>query len=383
MYNKIIIFGGHIQALGLARQAKSEGLEVILLIKDKWSVARFSNAVDKTIICKQLELIVTLIQPYAGLETLLFPTSDEYVELLTDNYDTLSKDFSIGIPKPSCTNIFSNKRRTYQFCERYGIPHPKSYYPDTLDDIICLADNITYPIVIKPAVMYSFHEKFGKKAFLCHRSEELISKCKKIQTDGYQIENLVVQEFVSGGAKNLYSFGTYCKNGYPIAWIQANRIRQNPMDFGNSTTFAISCNIPEIEICARKILKEVNYTGLAEVEFMYDVESGQYKFLEINIRAWKWHTLSEAFGYGFLSEMIRNANGRESRFHLSTEKKAWVERLTDFTIILKESFKGKMEPFRAILTYRIPKINAVWNRKDSLPAFMYLIVSPVLFIKRY
>lgn len=383
MFNRIIIFGGHIQALGLARQANKEGLEVTLLIKDRWSIAKYSNSVKEIISCTAKSKIYSTISPFASKGTLLFPTSDEYVEYIADNYEILSKEFSIGIPEPSCVNIFSNKRTTYKFCEEHGIPHPKSYYPNSLDEVVLLSSSITYPTVIKPAVMYSFHDKFGKKAILCRNRDELITKCHEIERSNYSIENLIIQEFLSGGAKDLYSFGTYCKKGTPVAWIQANRIRQNPMDFGNSTTFAITCYIPQIEEAARRILRLTNYSGLAEVEFMYDEKSNEYKFLEINTRAWKWHSISENFGFGFLSELIRNSNSLNSNFEPINERKAWVERLTDWTIIIKETLKGKMNFVKAIKTYFIRKKSAVWSWKDPIPAIMYIIMAPVLYFKRH
>lgn len=383
MINRVIIFGGHIQALGLARQAKGEGVEVILVTEDKWSVARFSNSIHKCIICKSINQINSILKPFEDSDTLLFPTSDEYVEYLTNNYTTFSRHFILGVPEPDCTTIFLNKRNTYKFCEDNNIPHPASKYPESIDDVIEIGKHTSFPLVVKPGTMYSFHKLVGKKAFLCQNAEELVSKCVEIQQKGFPIKDLIIQQFLSDGPKSLYSFGTFAQNGEPVAWIQANRIRQNPMDFGNSTTYAISCCKEEIEKSARQILHLTNYSGMAEIEFMYDSQSSEYKFLEINTRAWKWHTISNAFGFGFLSEMIRSFNGQDSQFKPSTTTKAWQERLTDYTIILKEVLKGRMSFTQAIRSMKMPKTYAVWSVSDPLPAFMYILMAPVLYFKRH
>ena len=230
--------------------------------------------------------------------------------------------------------------------------------------------------------MYSFHQLFGKKAFRCDDKKELLARCIDI-SEKIPVSSIIIQEFLSGGAKCLYSFGAFAVDGEPKAWVTANRIRQNPMDFGNSTTFAVTCQVPELEKIARKILKETRYTGLAEVEFMYDEPSKTFKFLEINTRAWKWHSISTGLGFGFLSEMVKFLNGQKGDFKESGTSVAWVERLTDFTIIAKETLKGKMNLFKAIRSYRQKKVSAVWSWKDPLPGIMYLILSPILFIKRY
>ncbi len=379
--NQVIILGGHIQALGLARQAYDMGLKVLLFIPERLSVARFSRKVHKVRKFDRVNQISDLLEEYANNDTLVIPTSDEYIEYLHANYEQIKNRCIVGIPSTECVNIFSNKRKTYQFAERNEIAHPKSWYPDTLDDIPLIAENVKYPIVIKPAIMYEFYKHFGKKAFLCKSKSELYNKCKII-AKSYPIDGLLIQEFLSGGAKCLYSYGVFAVNGNPKAWLTANRIRQNPMDFGNSTTFAITCDIPEIELCAKKILNSLNYTGLAELEFMYDYASGKYKFLEINLRAWKWHLISKGLGFGFFTEYIKAIKGENSDFVQSNNQVAWVERLTDFAVVFKEIICGKMNLSDVITTYKNDKIYAVWDREDIAPFFTYFFLAPVLFFTR-
>ena len=382
MVKRVIILGGHIQALGLARQTAKLDIPVVLFVEDGYSVARFSNSVQKTVIFGTVDQLEKKLACYRDSGTLLFPTADDYVEFLAEKYTELNKHFILGIPNPEIVALFGDKRKTYQFAEQAGIPHPKSWYPDTLDDVEHIADEIVYPVVIKPAVMYSFHKIFGKKAFRCDSKKELFNKCRVI-SGKMPIAGLVIQEYLAGGAKSLFSYGTFAVDGEPKAWVIANRIRQNPMDFGNSTTFAVTCDIPVIEKSARKILQNTKYTGLAEVEYMYDELSGSYKFLEINTRAWKWHSISMGLRFGFMSEMIHYLNGEKGDFQPLTKKMAWVERLTDCTIIAKERIKGRMNLSDALRTYCQQKVSAVWSWKDPLPALMYLILSPVLYVKRY
>lgn len=382
MITQVVIIGGHIQALGLARQAHSMGVKVILLLQDAFSVARFSNAVDHVVVCPELGNIGSALAPYTGKHTLLFPTSDEYIEYMTENYDELSGKYVLGIPKPACVEIFADKRKTYQFAERMDIPHPRSWYPDSLDEVRQISRKTDYPLVVKPAVMYSFHKTFGKKAYRCDNAEELVSLCERISKQ-YPISGLVIQDFLPGGSEVLYSFGAMVRNGEPLAWVMANRIRQNPMDFGNSTTFAVTCDIPEMEMYARKILQEVSYDGLAEVEFMYDEKKHDYLFLEINTRAWKWHSISMGLGFGFLSEMIHSYNGEHGDFRAGFKRIAWVERLTDVAVSLKSILKGRLKPGGVLRSYCQKKVSAVWSWKDPLPALMYILQSPILYIKRH
>lgn len=384
MIKQVIIIGGHIQALGLARQAHATGVSVILFVEDTFSVARFSRSVTRTVVFGSLDHLSARLVSYQDTDSLLFPTADQYVEFLADNQESLSRHFVLGIPQKENVELFGDKRNTYKFASKIGIPHPRSWYPEDLEAVQDICHEASFPLVVKPAVMYSFHRLFGKKAFRCDDKDALMDRCRTIQ-EQMPLSSVIIQEFLSGGSKNLYSFGVFAIEGDPKAWVTANRIRQNPMDFGNSTTFAITCQISELERTARRILQETHYTGLAEIEFMYDEATKSYQFLEINTRAWKWHSISLGLGFGFLAEWIKHANQQAGDFResFSALRIAWVERLTDLTIIVKESLKGRMNLGDALGTYRLHKVSAVWSWKDPLPGIMYLILAPVLYFKRY
>lgn len=385
MIKTLFILGNHIQALGIVRQVKRIGLEVHLFTIDKYSITRFSNAVKSTFVFKDNRHLFDLLSNSIGAEkdTLLFPTNDSMVEFLSHNYEVLNPNFYLGIPDPETVNIFYNKRNTYQFAAKHNIPIPESWFPDTIDELQKLADKLNYPVIIKPAIMHTFHKTFGKKAFKCNNRDELIQVATMITTS-FPMEHLVVQEFLSGGAKTLYSYGAFAANGKVIAALMANRIRQNPMDFGNSTTCAITCNVPRIQHCAEKILQLTNYFGLAEVEFMYDSKTDQYKFLEINTRAWKWHAISDGLGFAFIVKLINWMNNKDESVNKDfITQVAWIERLTDFAVIAKEVLKGNSILKEAYQSYRVKKITPVWSSADVLPFFMYLVLSPLLYIKRH
>ena len=385
MIKRVVIIGGHIQALGLARQVAQLGIETILLVDSAWAVARFSKYVSQVYTYKNnnewLQILQQLYLP--NQSTLLFPTNDEAVELLSDHYTELNEQFAMGIPCPELVDLFNDKRQAYQYVTAQGIPCPQCWYPDTMEDVVELASQLPYPVVVKPAIMYSFHAAFGKKAYRCDNAEQLLSIFNRIKVANYPIETILIQEFLSGGPQYLYSYGVFAANGQAKAALMANRIRQNPMDFGNSTTFAKTCHIPQIEEQSVTLLQLVNYFGLGEVEWMYDPKSGIYKFLEINTRAWKWHTISNQLGFSFIGAMIDYYNGNASTPIKSHKIVGWVERLTDWTVLVKEFLKRRIHIRDICHTYNIPKENAVWQLSDPLPGIMYILMAPILYVKRH
>ena len=162
---RVVIIGGHIQALGLARQVAKKQVEVVLLLDTTWAVARFSRYVAKTVYYNTAEELHSQIMQLhlPNKATLLFPTNDEAVEVLSYHYEEYETHFAMGIPNPSIVALFNNKRNAYQYVADNGIPCPKCWYPNTLDEVREMATKLDYPVVVKPAVMYSFHATFGKK----------------------------------------------------------------------------------------------------------------------------------------------------------------------------------------------------------------------------
>ena len=385
MIQRVVIIGGHIQALGLARQVAKKQVEVVLLLDTAWAVARFSRYVTKTVYYKSAEELHAQIMQLQlpNKATLLFPTNDEAVEVLSSRYEEYYAYFAMGIPNPSIVALFNDKRKAYQYVADKGIPCPRCWYPNTIDEVREMATELEYPVVVKPAVMYSFHATFGKKAYRCNNAEELESIFQRIASMNYPIDTILIQEFLSGGPKYLYSYGVFAANGESKTALIANRIRQNPMDFGNSTTFAVTCDIPQIAEQSIQLLRMVNYFGLGEVEWMYDPAIDTYKFLEINTRAWKWHTISNQLGFSFIGAMIDNYNGTPIAPTNYTQSVGWVERLTDWTVVTKEILRGKMTINDVCKTYRIKKENAVWQWTDPLPGIMYILMAPILYVKRY
>lgn len=386
MVRKVFILGNHIQALGLVRQINDLGISAFLFSTSKFSVASFSNAVNKHFVFNSQEHLLRMIIDKVEKkekEILLFPTNDEMVDFLAKNYNELKDSFYLGIPEPINVEIFYCKRETYLFAKQNNIPTPKTWIIETIEKLKDDSLGFAYPVVIKPTIMHMFHKTFGKKAYKCENRYELLEKAIQIE-EKFPLKNLIIQEFIEGGGQSLFSYGTYSYKGKPVASIIVNRIRQNPMVFGNSTTFAKTCYIPKIKDLAEKILSITNYSGFAEIEFMFDKITGEYKFLEINPRAWKWHTISNVLGFSFIEKMICIINNKECPRVLDFDKEvAWVDRLTDFSVIFKEILKFRINIISVIKSYKITKEYAVWSKNDIKPFIMYLLLSPILYFTRH
>jgi len=383
MIKKTLILGDHIQALGIARIIGKLGIEVELFNEYRGAVARFSKYCNKFhLFYDENELINKLTLGDFPKNTLIIPTNDKMVKFLADNYKFLNNLFHLAIPKPNIVDICYNKIQTYKTAQKLGIPIPESFFPTKIEDVKDISKIVNYPVIIKPAIMYYFHKITGKKVFLCNSKSELLSNYKKI-TKIIPTNEVIIQEFISGGASNLYSFCSFVENKNIHGSFIANRIRQKPMDFGISTTFARSVVNLRIEELAGKFLNGINYFGLSEVEFMYDEKIDDYKLIEINPRTWKWHTISNKLNINLLEMMIKYFQGENiTEKHNIIDKVGWIERITDSYVALKEILEGRLTLSEYFKSLKIEKESAVLSKDDPLPALMYVILLPYLFYKR-
>lgn len=384
MIRNIFLIGEHIQALGVARLAQKIKLPVTLFVGYSMAVPRFSNSVERVIkYDNKDDLINKLLRIEAKPhETLLIPTNDQQIEWLKESYTQLSEKYFLSIAEPMITNVCHNKISTYKCALNAEVPFPKSWYFDSEDEFMRQIQLIDYPVIIKPAIMFKFFDATGKKAFLCKNCDQLVENYKKA-LNVIPANEIIIQRFLTGGAKNLFSFGAVVADGKIYSGFMANRIRQKPMDFGISTCFAVSKNIPRLEEYSTKIMEEMNYFGFAEIEFMYDEETNDYLLIEINPRTWKWHTMANILGLNLLEVLVGIVNGDRPDINIvRTENYGWVERLTDYYIVVSETLKGKYTLSEWWRTARIPKESAVWSLKDPIPAVMYLFLTPYLYLKR-
>jgi predicted ATP-grasp superfamily ATP-dependent carboligase len=384
MIRSVYILGNHIQSLGVARMADKIDLKVSLFSDYPTPVTRFSRACHSFYLFRDTDHLLDLLNriDITGETPLLIPTNDYMVNFLGEHYDILKEKYALSIPSPEIVNICLNKRLTYQSASRLGVSIPESHFPDTREQLNQIAPEVTYPVIIKPSVMHTFYSSTSRKAYLCHTKEELF-EYYDLALRHISPEEIIIQEFLTGGAPSLYSCGSFTIDGEPFGSFVANRIRQKPMDFGVSTTFAKTVISREIEEQAERFLKGIRYTGISEVEFMYDSAKEVYKLLEINPRTWKWHSIINLLGINYIELLVKFHRGEKiPKFRNETEDIAWVERITDSYVVIKEMIRGKMSMTEYLNTMKLHKEYAAWSTSDPLPAIMYLLLTPYLYFKR-
>jgi predicted ATP-grasp superfamily ATP-dependent carboligase len=374
----VIILGGHVQALGIMRTFGEMNLPCILIDDTSVNISRFSrycNRFERIDFQHWLSRLKHWKENNQYRNWMIFPTNDAHVELLSKHREELSEHFFVTTDEWNIVSQFYDKTLSYSLCRELGIPIAATFTNVELNDLQHI--DISFPCIIKPAIMHSFYSKTKKKVLYCHDRAELEVKFHEALEIIPQSE-IIIQEIIQGDSNRQFSACFFSIKGEVMVQLSACRMRQHPIDFGNATTYAESMLIPEILDFGKRILSHTHYTGLCEIEFKKDIRDNQYKFLEVNPRTWKWHPLAMKSKSPFLQAFYDFASENKIEKTLDFQSASYQHGLTDFPIQLKLWKLKKNYAFRKIS----PTQYAVWDRRDPLPWLMEKLILPYLILSR-
>lgn len=374
-----VIAGGHFLSLGAARNLAKHGLPVYVL-DSAVCVSQFSTCVKHffrsppaTQDARVVEFLLRMAAERSLDNWVLFPSTDDYVRILAQHRKRLGEHYRVTTPPWDVVKFLYDKRLTHRLATQQGVPVPATYNPGGMDDLVSL--RLDFPVVLKPAITAHLASITKKKAYRANDTQELID-LYEMMSAVIDPSEILVQELVPGGAENLFSFAGFFKDGVAIAGLSARRPRQHPMEFGRASTFVETVGVPELRTLAGRLLQGIGYSGLAEVEFMYDEKDARFELLEVNPRIWGWHTIAIRAGLDLPYMAYADAVGEEVVVGPARENVKWVRLLTDVPTALREILAGRLT-VREYLTSLSGDVEwAVFSLKDPLAFVADLFLVP-------
>lgn len=208
----------------------------------------------------------------------LMPISEEV--FLISKYKNIFSDH-VNIPICDYETIKKANNNSYliPFADELGVKVPQTHTITDIGDLDKVSEMVDFPAVIKLA------EGVGSAGlrYVC-TEEELISEYKRTvqQFNLDSCEYPLIQEYIPGDG---YGVAMLFNEGDPRAMCAYKNIRVFPITGGPSTA-RISIRHSKMEKCATTLLKELNYHGVAEVEFILDNRTNEPVLMEINPRFW-------------------------------------------------------------------------------------------------
>ena len=377
-----VVIGGHVQGLGIIRILGKHGIPCYLLDNTSVNVARHSRYCKKFFKIPDssslVEFLVNLSKMHNLQDWMVIPTNDRHVKELSQNKLELEQYFKVCVDCWESIEKCYNKKQTYQLAQQQNIPIPKTFFPQSIEDLQDI--EIPFPCIIKPAVMHLLYEKTKKKVIVCNNKEDLIRGYIWVQSI-IPKDDIIVQEIIPGDSEQQYSACFFFDRTKPYVSLLAKRKRQIPPDFGKATTFAETVHEPHVIMDqAILLLKCIHYWGLCEVEFKKDTRDNEYKLLEVNPRTWKWHSIANRSGSPFLISIYNSIYFNEPITKNDWEKAYWRDLITDVLVNIKT--QGLVKSFNSINNYESGIEDSVFDRSDVMPFLFELLYLPIIALKR-
>jgi D-aspartate ligase len=278
-----LILGGQLNGYSIIRELYENNVEHIVLFDDEKSIASVSNKIKifKRVKKNRAFLKQALNQLHEIYNYIvIFPTKDLFLEVLSELYDEIN-EFCFVPVNPKNLSVSIDKYVQYEFCEKLGIPYPKTR---SLDFKLGpeITSDLTFPIVIKPARRYV---QTPFRAKLLHSETDLTkhkSYFKKLVQEGIK---LIASEYIPGDDTSLYFYMAYrSKSGEILNECTFKKLNQVHGPFGVFSSASNEC--PEIIAeYGKRLFEGMNLIGNCNAEFKYDHIEDDYKLVEINLRS--------------------------------------------------------------------------------------------------
>lgn len=179
----------------------------------------------------------------------------------------------------------ADKNTTAQLAKELGINVPSSTLVKEEKELEQFKSG-TYPLIIKP--VNSSGSRGMKKV---NNYSELLTHYKKVSKS---FTEFLVQQCIIGYGAGV---GLLVKDGELLLSYEYKRLREFPVS-GGPSTLRETIDFPELKDAAGRLMKALNWSGLAMVEFKVD-ENNKAWLLEINPRTWGSIELASVAGLNF------------------------------------------------------------------------------------
>jgi predicted ATP-grasp superfamily ATP-dependent carboligase len=221
-----------------------------------------------------------------GGEVPILPARDEDLNALARARRELGNRFVYPFPSWEILGEIQQKRFQVRHAARLGLS-----IPNTVDNP---ADVERFPVLVKPSRPAGFRARFRTQALRCNGRSELAHAVSAARAF-----DPLIQEVIPGPDRLLFTLGVYLDaEGSPLGVFCGRKLRQSPRGVGTCRVGEALWNDTVVEQGVR-LLRELAFTGIAQVEFKYDPRDEQFKFIEINPRLWQWHENAAVCGVDF------------------------------------------------------------------------------------
>jgi predicted ATP-grasp superfamily ATP-dependent carboligase len=212
----------------------------------------------------------------------IVPVWEATAFVLSKYRDEFEEHVDLAVPSLDQLRTVQDRVRLVEAAERAGVPAPETR---PVTDV----ENWDRELIVKSRynlLTSDYVDSFSRGSGTSDRIEHLrVGERPDVDELVADMDHVpIAQEFVRW--RDEYMVGAICDHGRPVATIQLRQIRENSYK-GGGGVYRKTTYDPDLDRVARDLLSELDWHGLACLEYMEDAETGEFKLTEINPRIWQ------------------------------------------------------------------------------------------------
>jgi predicted ATP-grasp superfamily ATP-dependent carboligase len=237
------------------------------------------------------------------------PVLEEDVYVLSKHREQFEQYVSLVVPSFETLRRVHDRVRLVEAAAEAGVPAPETWL---LDEV----PNWDRELLIKSRYNLLTSEYVGSFSPREAHTAKTVTHLRSGEEPDVEAireemrHTPIVQEFVPIEAE--YMFTALYDHGEPLGTFQHRQIRGTSY-VGGGGVYRESSDVAELEEVARELLDELEWHGLACIEYIEDARTGEFKPLEINPRMWQSSLATARMGADFPLYYWLQATGREER----------------------------------------------------------------------
>jgi predicted ATP-grasp superfamily ATP-dependent carboligase len=302
-----IVCNCYFNGLSIVQQLGRRGIDVHALdaVRNVGTVSRYGqfrrcpNPIDsEEAFVAYLETIATEFDD----RPVLIPTNDHWASAVARHRDRLAEAYRPCVASGSVVELLLHKGRFYEWASEREYPVPETWRATEHTAVPSSA----FPIVAKPDVRRISSDDPDNRETVERMNERRLTLLEDppalhrfTESHADILERFVLQEYVRGRSDRMYTVGLYADREHTVLGrFEGRKIRGYPPGSGDCRVGQVE-RVPDrlVEI-ADRLVADLGYSGIAEVEFKRDSETGAFRLIEVNPRSWSWIGITDRCGVG-------------------------------------------------------------------------------------
>ena len=213
----------------------------------------------------------------------VMPVTDVTTHLVARNASALNRSTATAVPPFSAFEFVADKALLARRAATCGVPVPRTHFVHGRGTLHEVLDQVQYPAVVKPS-RSRIHTNRGWIAATvkyAHDERELLQLYR--DTEYLASYPALIQERIVGPGVGVF---VLCDRGQLRAAFSHRRLREKPPSGGASVLCESIAIDPVLLDYAMRLLRPIEWHGVAMMEFKQDLRTGRSFLMEINGRFW-------------------------------------------------------------------------------------------------